>query len=79
MLGRQRTAAIPFICSGMGRPYLKVIAKKTFSRNIVEGLNYKIKLTLREAYGYRTPQVAEIALYHTLAQLPEPELTHEFF
>ena len=44
----------------------------------MEGLNYKIKLTLRKAYGFRELKVAEIAIYHTLGQLPEPELTHEF-
>jgi hypothetical protein len=44
----------------------------------VEGLNYKIKLTLRKAYGYRSLEVAEIALYHALGRLPEPILTHEF-
>jgi len=53
-------------------------AKKEFSAGIVEGLNYKIKLTLRKAYGYRSLEVAEIALYHALGRLPEPNLTHEF-
>jgi transposase len=53
-------------------------AKKEFSAGIVEGLNYKIKLTLRKAYGYRSLEVAEIALYHALGRLPEPSLTHEF-
>lgn len=53
-------------------------AKKEFNSGIVEGLNYKIKLTLRKAYGYRELKVAEIAIYHALARLPEPELTHEF-
>jgi transposase len=53
-------------------------ARKQFSCGIVEGLNYKIKLSLRKAYGFRTYKVAEIALYHALGQLPEPKLTHEF-
>lgn len=53
-------------------------AQKEFSAGIVEGLNYKIKLTLRKAYGYRSLEVAEIALYHALGRLPEPILTHEF-
>jgi len=44
----------------------------------VEGLNNKIKLTIRKAYGYRELKVAEIAIYHALGQLPEPELTHRF-
>ena len=53
-------------------------AKKEFNSGIVEGLNYKIKLTIRKAYGFRELKVAEIAMYHALAKLPEPELTHEF-
>lgn len=53
-------------------------AKKEFNSGIVEGLNYKIKLTIRKAYGYRELKVAEIAIYHALGQLPEPKLTHRF-
>ena len=53
-------------------------AKKEFSSGIVEGLNYRIKLTIRKAYGYKTLEAAEIALYHALGRLPEPELAHEF-
>ena len=53
-------------------------AKKEFNSGIVEGLNYKIKLTIRKAYGFRELKVAEMAMYHALAKLPEPELTHEF-
>lgn len=53
-------------------------AKKEFNSGIVEGLNYRIKLTIRKAYGFRTLQAAEIALYHALGRLPEPQLAHEF-
>jgi len=53
-------------------------AKKEFSSGIVEGLNYRIKLTIRKAYGFKTLEAAEIALYHALGRLPEPELAHEF-
>jgi transposase len=53
-------------------------AKKEFSAGVVEGLNYRVKLTIRKAYGFRTLEAAEIALYHALGRLPEPKLTHEF-
>ena len=53
-------------------------AKKAFSSGIVEGLNTKIKLTTRKSYGFRTYRCAEIALYHALGKLPEPETTHRF-
>ena len=54
-------------------------AKKEFSSGVVEGMNNKAKVTMRKAYGFRTFRILELALYHSLAKLPEPELTHEFF
>jgi len=53
-------------------------AKGTVSSGTVEGLNNKLKLTTRKSYGFRTFEAVEIALYHTLGNLPEPEFTHEF-
>ncbi len=54
-------------------------AKKEFHSGIVEGLSYRIKLTIiTKAYGFRTLEAAEIALYHALGRLPEPKLAHEF-
>ena len=37
------------------------------------------KVTMRRSYGFRTYRVLELALYHSLGKLPEPESTHEFF
>ncbi len=54
-------------------------AKGTVSSGSVEGLNNKAKLTIRKAYGFRTYECIEIALYHTLGKLPEPKFTHEFW
>jgi len=54
-------------------------ARKQFSSGVVEGLNNKAKVTMRKSYGFRTFRVLELALYHSLGKLPEPELTHEFF
>jgi len=54
-------------------------AKKLFSSGVVEGLNNKLKLTLKRSYGFRTDTARKVALYHALAKLPEPELTHCFF
>lgn len=53
-------------------------AKGAISAAVVEGLNNKVKLTMRKAYGFRTQKAIEIALYHNLGSLPEPEFTHEF-
>ena len=53
-------------------------AKGTISSGSVEGLNNKANLTTRKAYGFRTYEAAEFALYHTLGKLPEPKFTHEF-
>ena len=49
------------------------------SSGTVEGFNNKAKLTLRKAYGFRSPETAQIALYHTLSELPDPEFAHEFW
>jgi len=54
-------------------------AKGMISAGAVEGLNNKLKVTFRKAYGLRTFQATEVALYHTLGRLPEPEFTHRFF
>ena len=54
-------------------------AKKQFSSGVVEGLNNKVKVTMRKSYGFRTFRITEIALYHALGRLPEPELTHRFY
>jgi transposase len=53
-------------------------ARGEISAAIVEGFNNKAKLTTRKAYGFRSYHCLEIALYHTLGQLPEPEATHRF-
>ena len=34
---------------------------------------------MRKSYGFRTFRCLELALYHPLGKLPEPESTHEFF
>jgi transposase len=47
-------------------------AKGRISVGIVEGLNNKVKLTMRKSYGFRGVNVAQIALYHSLGNLPEP-------
>ena len=53
-------------------------AKGTISSGAVEGFNNKAKLTMRRAYGFRTFRAFELALYHTLGDLPQPEGTHRF-
>jgi transposase len=53
-------------------------AKKRLSSGIVEELNNKAKVTMRKSYGFRTFRITEIALYHMLGKLPEPETTHRF-
>ena len=54
-------------------------AEGAISAGIVEGLNNKAKLTMRKAYGFRTAKAIEIALYHQLGHLPEPNFPHEFW
>jgi transposase len=54
-------------------------ARSTVSLGAVEGLNNKEKVVMRKSYGFRTFKVAEIALYHNLGDLPEPEFAHRFY
>ena len=53
-------------------------AKGEISTGVVEGLNNKIRVVTRRSYGFRTYEAMEMALYHTLGRLPEPESTHKF-
>lgn len=53
-------------------------AREQISLGAVEGLNNKLKVVTRKAYGFRTFNAAETALYHTMGDLPEPPVTHRF-
>lgn len=53
-------------------------AKGEISSGAVEGLNNKIRVITRRSYGFRTYEAMELALYHTLGRLPEPESTHRY-
>lgn len=55
------------------------LARGQFAAGATEGFNNKARITTRKAYGFRTYEHAEIALYHALGNLPEPDwLTHRF-
>jgi transposase len=55
------------------------LARGEFAAGATEGFNNKARITTRRAYGFRTYEHAEIALYHALGALPEPDwLTHRF-
>jgi len=53
-------------------------AEGRISAGTVEGFNNKAKLTMRKSYGFRSDHAIEVALYHTLGELPEKKFTHEF-
>jgi transposase len=53
-------------------------AKGTISAGIVEGFNNKAKLTMRKSYGFREYETIELALYHQLGNLPQPQFAHRF-
>lgn len=53
-------------------------AKKAYSSGTVEGLNRKINLVTRKFFGFKSYEVLRIALFHTMGNLLEPEMTHEF-
>ena len=53
-------------------------AQGAVSAGTVEGFNNKLKLITRKAYGFRTQEAYQNALYHNLAALPLPLTTHKF-
>jgi transposase len=48
------------------------------SSGAVEGLNNKLKVIVRRAYGFRSYDVTSNALYHGMGHLPEPDFPHRF-
>jgi transposase len=44
----------------------------------VEGMNNHAKVIMRKAYGFRNFLIYQVALYHGLGDLPEPNFTHRF-
>jgi transposase len=57
---------------------MNYLTTREISGGAVEGLNNKLRVVTRRAYGFRTFEAMEIALYHTLGKLPEPESSHRF-
>ena len=56
------------------------LAKKQINSGVVEALNGLAKLGLRRARGFRTFETMEIALFHQLGRLPEPQFgAHRFW
>ncbi len=54
-------------------------ARKQINNGISEGLNLNVKLAMRKARGYRSFDVAEVALFHQLGDLPKPLFNHQFW
>jgi hypothetical protein len=56
------------------------VAKQALlSLGVVEGFNNKARVVTKRAYGFRSYELLELALYQTLGHLPEPKVSHEFF
>ncbi len=53
-------------------------ARRQYNSGVVEGMNTIVKLRFRQAFGFRTFDGIEVALYHQLGALPEPEIAHRF-
>lgn len=58
---------------------LNSVVATDVAQGAVEGFNNKAKVTIRKSYGFRSYRIAELALYHSLADLPHPEFTHRFW
>jgi hypothetical protein len=64
--------------SGTTHSIVRSKEKEVFC-DVVEGLNSKAELSTRKAYGFRTFKMLQVALYHALGNLHEPDSTQEFF
>ena len=53
--------------------------KNAISLGAVEGQNNKAKVVTRKAYGFKTPEILKISLYHKLGKLPIPKIAHKYF
>ena len=53
-------------------------AQGRLSLTIVEDFNFKTKLTMRKAYGIKSVEYLQIALYQTLVDLQEPKVPTHF-
>ena len=53
-------------------------ARGQVSLGAVEGLNNKLKASIRSSHGFRTSNALKIMLYHKLGELPEPKFAHRF-
>lgn len=54
-------------------------ARKQINNGISEGFNLNVKLAMRKARGFRSFDVAEVALFHQLGDLPKPSFDHQFW
>ena len=48
-------------------------ARGLIALGTVEGMNNRLKVITRRAFGFRTYRATEIALYHALGKLPDPQ------
>ena len=53
-------------------------ARDDIAMGATEGMNNKLKVITRRAYGFKSFKIVEIALYHAMGDLGEPETTHRF-
>ncbi len=53
-------------------------AREQISLGAVEGLNNRLKASIRNSYGFRTANAIKVMLYHKLGALPEPVFAHRF-
>lgn len=54
-------------------------AKGQISNGVALGMNGKGRVITKRAYGFRTEEALEVALYHELGDLPVPKFTHRFW
>ena len=51
---------------------------KRFNSGVAEGLNRKVNLAVRKAYGSKSLEIARLDLYQQLGNIPTRQFTHRF-
>ena len=74
-----RSEAVSFKEFGYRAKELCPLLLSFISAAVVEGLNNKSKVTIRKSYGFNTYQAQRVMLFHTVGELPMPDLAHKFF
>ena len=78
-LARPGVAPGSIVAQHLPTKQIAISRRKKLITRVVERLNNMAKIIPRISYSSRSYRVLQLAPYHSLGKLPEPESTHNFF